>query len=815
MPKVSVASVSADSLSPGKQAGTCEHVTKPEGKRGVRWRTFLCASRKAVGDFLGLDTIFIQILAFLMSRVSIMGELSPFGLAFTVVMIHAGGRKQWKTGIWAIGGVMSTGRYMEALLYAVVIIIFLRYYRQQPRVYAKKWATSLFISTTVILGGSIMALWQQEAMYHLVLAFLNGALVLIGIQIFFYGAAACFPVKGTKAAASDTYLCGMAILALAVTGVGEISLWGYSIRNVAGSLFTIMMALTGGAGAGAVAGVAIGLVTGISDGAAGTAIAYYAVAGILAGMLRPWGKYAVTAGFILGSAIVVMYLGHNRHELHTIIEAGAAAIIAAAVPGSRLSFLQNLYQAEQQRPEPSASPLKPAADKLHQLADMFRDMSAGLGHISATAKEKQQEEKITQLLSIVGKQVCETCRSRTACWETNFYRTYQSMLDSFAVAVAFKLNSENLCGSLGNTCLNRDKLAEIINLMAEKSKIQEDWQRNLFRVRQMVAEQLQATSNILGNLSQEITKEPTAGMNIADSIKQQCALIGCQVSTVATENVGNRTVVAVTKKPCEGSKECIRSVLPVTAYLTQEKMQLQAQCGIGSKQLCQMILQAAEQFRLETGTASAAKDDHISGDTCAIAQLQKGKVALILSDGMGSGKLAAAESAMTVKFLERLLAAEFDVDTAVRTVNSMLMLRTPEESFATVDMAIIDTYTGEAEFLKIGSAPSFIKRVREVRTVQSATLPIGILHQIEIEPIRLTLTQGDIVVMVSDGVADAVTRGVEKEWWIANFLRRLPSSEPQVIADRILQEAQDLAGASRRDDMTVFVLRLQETSQQI
>ena len=198
---------------------------------------------------------------------------------------------------------------MEALLYAVVIIIFLRYYRQQPRVYAKKWATSLFISTTVILGGSIMALWQQEAMYHLVLAFLNGALVLIGIQIFFYGAAACFPVKGTKAAASDTYLCGMAILALAVTGVGEISLWGYSIRNVAGSLFTIMMALTGGAGAGAVAGVAIGLVTGISDGAAGTAIAYYAVAGILAGMLRPWGKYAVTAGFILGSAIVVMYLG--------------------------------------------------------------------------------------------------------------------------------------------------------------------------------------------------------------------------------------------------------------------------------------------------------------------------------------------------------------------------------------------------------------------------------------------------------------------------------------------------------------------------
>ena len=814
MPKVSAASVSANSLSPGKRADTCDQVAKPEGKRIVRWRTFLYASRNAVSSFLGLDNIFIQMLAFLVSRVSIMGELSPFGLAFTTVMIHTGGRKQWKTAIWAIGGVMSAGRYMEALLYAIVITIFLRYYRQQSWGRAKKWATSLFISTTATLGATIMALWQQEALYHLVLAFLNGALILIAIQIFFYGAAAFFPVKGTKASANDTYLCGMTVLALAVAGVGEISLWGYSIRNVAGSLFTLLMALTGGAGAGAVAGVAIGLVTGISNGAAGAAIAYYAVAGILAGMLRPWGKYAVTAGFILGSAIVVMYLGHNSHELHTIMETGAAAIITAAIPGSRLIFLQNLYQADHQHQEPSASPIKPAADKLHQLADMFRDMSAGLGHISATAKEKLHEEKTTQLLSIVGKQVCETCRCRTACWETNFYRTYQSMLDSFAVAVAFKLNRENLCGGLGDSCLNRDKLVEIINLMAEKSKIQDDWQRNLFRVRQMVAEQLQATSTILGNLSQEITKEPATGMNIAESIKQQCALLGCQVSTVTAENVGNRTVVEVTKKPCEGAKDCIRSILPVTAYLTQEKMQLQAQCGTGSKPLCRIVLQAAERFQVETGTAFAAKDDHISGDTCAIAPLHKGKVALILSDGMGSGKLAAAESAMTVKFLERLLAAEFDVDTAVRTVNSMLMLRTPDESFATVDMAIIDTYTGEAEFLKIGSAPSFIKRVREVRTVQSATLPIGILHQIEIEPIRLTLTQGDIVVMVSDGVADAVTRGVEKEWWIANFLRRLHSSEPQVIADRILKEAQDLAGATRRDDMTVLVMRLQETSQQ-
>ncbi|MPM63316.1 Stage II sporulation protein E [bioreactor metagenome] len=180
----------------------------------------------------------------------------------------------------------------------------------------------------------------------------------------------------------------------------------------------------------------------------------------------------------------------------------------------------------------------------------------------------------------------------------------------------------------------------------------------------------------------------------------------------------------------------------------------------------------------------------------------------MISDGMGSGSRAADESTMAVRFLEKLLAVGFDVDVAVKTVNSMLLLRTPEESFATVDMTIIDTYSGEAEFLKIGSSPSFVKRVREVATIKSASLPMGILNQIEIEPVKANLVSGDILVMVSDGVADIPQRGNEKENWIANFLRRTATTNAQELADMILQEAMNLSGSRVKDDMTVLVAKI-------
>jgi len=310
----------------------------------------------------------------------------------------------------------------------------------------------------------------------------------------------------------------------------------------------------------------------------------------------------------------------------------------------------------------------------------------------------------------------------------------------------------------------------------------------------MITEQLKAAASIISELVSEVRKEPYVDGHICRLIKDKAALLECELAEVQLSgNSTNITSVEICKQPCSGTRECLNTVLPLAANLLKQKLILHADCGNSSKsQYCRLSLKVAGQYYIQTGMASTAKlDGAVNGDTCSVKKLEHGKILMMLSDGMGS-------------FLERLMEAGFGVDAAIKTVNSMLLLRMPEESFATVDMAVIDVFSGEAEFLKIGAAPSFIKRVREVTTIKTGNLPIGILNQIEIEPVTMALATGDVIVMVSDGVSEVGQKKLDRENWIVNFLRRQTDTQPQELADRLLEQALGMTGGKARDDMTIL-----------
>ncbi|WP_312562168.1 stage II sporulation protein E [Anaerospora sp.] len=806
MPKVSVVTLPAEALPISESLQSAQ---RPAVKRSINIRPLLYLLRDSMIALFGREMLLTNGLAFLLSRVSIMGELSPFGLAFFAAVAQVSGKRAITAAVWAVAGVLSTGRYSEALLYSLAIILYFRYRDRLSRFHNKVMTVPLFLFAVVSLSGMVIALWQQGALYNLLLVLFDSMLCLVLSSLFLYGAPLLANREDRKELPAEAYSCAMVILAIAVAGIGNFTLWDYSVRNIAGSLLIMTLALSGGAGMGASTGVAVGLVIGLSDGNATMAIAVYALAGALAGVFRPIGKYAVAIGFVLGNAIAVMYLGQSLELIRVLAEAALASAAVIFLPASQLALWQ-VRTAASSAPLVTAEQLMaPALDKLNHLSDMFYDLANAFGEISSGAKEKMKEDQVNHLMAAVGKQVCGECQRRSQCWEKDFYKTYQALLDSFALAEAGSLTVRNLAKVLQDSCLNKEHLVEIMDWMAEKNRNNLYWQKKLTDTRQMVTEQLKATGLILHNLTHQMSKEPRSDTEVAKTVQKRCALVECEVANVKVSGRRGATTIELTKKPCNHARECINTVLPLVTDLIQEKLTLESQCGsIVQNKKCRLSMQAVQCFHIETGIAYASKGQERCGDSCSVAPVNKEKTALMLSDGMGSGEQAAKESAMTIKFLERLLSAGYDVDVAVKTVNSMLMLRTPDETFATVDMAIIDTYSGEAEFLKIGSAPSFIKRVREVTTVQSASLPIGILHQIEIEPVRATLVNGDIIVMVSDGIVDALSRGVEKENWVANFLRRTNSTNPQEIADKLLCQAHELAGTNRRDDMTVLVARL-------
>jgi stage II sporulation protein E len=191
-------------------------------------------------------------------------------------------------------------------------------------------------------------------------------------------------------------------------------------------------------------------------------------------------------------------------------------------------------------------------------------------------------------------------------------------------------------------------------------------------------------------------------------------------------------------------------------------------------------------------------------------EVKNGECLLALSDGMGTGHKAQAESAATVELLENFLESGFDKKLALKIINSVLALRNGEESFATLDICSVDLYTGDAEFIKIGAAATFLLRDGKVFVIRSTSLPIGMLKDVDMEISKRKLSPNDVLLMVTDGLLDISEMYGDKEDWIANALRECRFINPQEIADYILFEAQRLSEGFIQDDMTVLAARILE-----
>ncbi|MEW6228796.1 MAG: SpoIIE family protein phosphatase, partial [Bacillota bacterium] len=120
----------------------------------------------------------------------------------------------------------------------------------------------------------------------------------------------------------------------------------------------------------------------------------------------------------------------------------------------------------------------------------------------------------------------------------------------------------------------------------------------------------------------------------------------------------------------------------------------------------------------------------------------------------------------------------------------------------------VDLVTGDGQFIKVGSPPSFIRTGRDVKVIRSASLPAGIFDAIEVEKTPFRFSDGDLLVMVSDGVLNSVESPTGKEEWVVSAISRMSTDEPGEVARFILDRARQHAKGKVSDDMTVLVGRV-------
>lgn len=209
-------------------------------------------------------------------------------------------------------------------------------------------------------------------------------------------------------------------------------------------------------------------------------------------------------------------------------------------------------------------------------------------------------------------------------------------------------------------------------------------------------------------------------------------------------------------------------------------------------------------FRLLHGVARATKESELcSGDTFTSIKLPMGRVLLCLADGMGSGQEAFLESATVLNLAELLLETGFSAEGTIKMINAVLLLRGAEQKPTTMDLGLIDLYSGACEFVKLGAAVSFIRRRHFIEQIKAETLPIGMFRELEPFALEHNLEDGDKIIMVTDGVLEAFGE-LDKEEELEKVIMSYRGENPREMADYILGKAREASGTFR-DDMTVLV----------
>lgn len=273
-----------------------------------------------------------------------------------------------------------------------------------------------------------------------------------------------------------------------------------------------------------------------------------------------------------------------------------------------------------------------------------------------------------------------------------------------------------------------NKIARIANDTYKIGRINSIWNQKLSENKKVISSQLGGVSRAISNVAESIGRTNEGFEDEKQEIRILCKQKGIELADIEIKELKNKKYIVQTYIPvCKDREDCrtyeieniISKVLNERIVLYKDSCALKA-----DKDICKQTYMSKDKFSLQIAVATGKKDGSIaSGDSNLTTRLEDGKYVIAISDGMGSGADAKKSSELAVKMLERLLSTGFDKDTSLELINSSMYINSKEDSYATLDVAILDLFAGNMEFMKNGACPTFIKNKKNVSVVKSFSLP--------------------------------------------------------------------------------------------
>ena len=220
-----------------------------------------------------------------------------------------------------------------------------------------------------------------------------------------------------------------------------------------------------------------------------------------------------------------------------------------------------------------------------------------------------------------------------------------------------------------------------------------------------------------------------------------------------------------------------------------------------------VVFREGPSYYTMSGIARIGKGcSNISGDSFTMMDLPGGKRSCIVRwHGMWAGCLSGKHTCDRTS--RRTSGSGISEKTAIQMINTTLVCGREEIHYSTIDLTVFDLYTGECELIKAGASSTFIRRKDQIEHLTSTSLPIGVMNSLEIDSVKRQLTDGTYVIMLTDGVLDALPVG-EQDFLLETIIKGTEIRNPKELARHILQQVLNWTGKEPEDDMSVLVAAL-------
>lgn len=669
-----------------------------------------------------------------------------------------------------------TGLVAIALVFAVRFLPEFHSLRARAAVRCVSSAAAIFLSRLVEVSGATQ-----------LLKVILGAVTAGMFTLCVYLLSESIRCKGFDITDKNDCSLVCVIAALAFASLGYLDCLLLNIGVVVLGTVLLMLSVSRGVAACAVVGVSgvLGLCTAAPEIAAeGAVVAFSAAASVV---LSRCNRVIRALGYVFISVTAAVVTGVDEGSWKLLVQAGISAFAFAAIPVGKV------WASEEYADACVSSILR---ERLNFAADAISSIETGLQSAAETL-DKKFRTGVEDIAERAADRCCRSCPNSMICWGKNydmFCREFSRLVDVLRSdnSGGFALSAE--CSEI---CVDPKGVEQAVSAEYARFVSVKQSERRIRELRRIYTDQLEGVRDILrdmGNAKSVLKNEGRyhAAERRAEKVLRNSGMESAQ-AFVTFDNHGRLLLEAYASS--EPRVTCDYLGVLLSRCLGRELSEPQIS-GSGRYKLT-----AAERtnYSVKVGAFQIPRgQNQVCGDCYEYFISDDGELYVILSDGMGSGSRARVDSAMTCSMLSKLLKCGMSMKTALEIVNTALMVKSSDESFATLDICKIDLNSGEGTVYKAGAATTYIRLKDKLVRTSLSSAPVGMGGRLSVPAQKFTISGGDVVVMMTDGVA------VDEEWLSRELSGRI---EPNELSEHIARAAR--MDKSKDDDISVITLALE------